>query len=191
MLVQQRWRMLAGFAIAGLSEAVVSLALGGWSGATLYLNFLNEQRKHLSPHPERMLNIDSLLLNAGLSSFTVLKVVLVLAMLGCLYLACRRQEWWRGLAAGLAGTLILAPHTIPYDAAWMVLPAWLVFFRSKSRLARAAAAVFFTPLPYLLQLADQPWSGLPACALVFLATAMAFDAVQAESSIKSEPVLAT
>ena len=156
----------------------------------LYVNFLGEQRKHLSPHPERMLNVDSLLLNAGLANFMVLRVVLIVVMLAAVYLACRTQTWWRGLAAGIAGTLILAPHTIPYDAAWMVLPAWLVFFRSTSRVARAAAAVFFTPLPYLLQMADQPWSGLPACALVFLTAAMAWDAF-AGARVAREPVLAT
>jgi len=51
-----------------------------------------------------------------------------------------------------------------------------VFFKSTSRVSRAAATLFFTPLPYLLQLADQSWTALPACVLLFLMAAIAWDA---------------
>jgi hypothetical protein len=183
MLIQRRWRMLAGLAIGGAVQTLLSLMLAGWSGATLYLSFLGQQRNHLSPHPERMLNINSLLLNLGIGESIVLEGIAMAGILICVFMACRGAEWWRALAAGVAGTLIIAPHTIPYDAVWMILPAWLVFFKSASRLAKAAAAIFFTPIPYLAQLADQPWSGLPACVLVFFVISIARDTFAPAKSV--------
>jgi len=113
MIMQQRWRMLAGFAITGVAEALISLALGRWSGAKLYVTFLSEQRKHLSPHPERMLNIDSLMLDAGVTS-DVLKAVGMLGMIVFFYVACRHAPWWRALAAATTGTRHTRFRTLRY-----------------------------------------------------------------------------
>jgi hypothetical protein len=173
MLVQQRWRMLAGFALAGALEAGASLALGGLEGAKTYMAFLREQEGHLTPNPEHMINVHGLMVGLGVDN-AVLRWVLVGLVAAAVLGIARRREWWQGLVAAQVGSALVAPHVFMYDSTIVVLPALLMFFQ-EGKLTRAAAAVFFTPIPYLIQMVGIPWTIAPSLVLSGLLASLFVD----------------
>jgi len=176
MMLQRRWRVLAGFALTAASEVLLSCALAGRTGVLTYIHFLRDRQAYLSPHPERMLNTASILRNFGSHSAFAGAMLLVVAVVAAV-LAMAAGPWWRALAAAVIGAMVIAPHTIPYDAAWAILPAWLAYFSSRHVAVRAAALLFFTPVPWLLQLLDSPWTVAPALVVLVFLLAMAGEPV--------------
>jgi len=170
LIVQKRWRMLLGSCIALTAELAVSLCLSGPTGLRTYFDLLrNKNIERLSPSPELMINVHSLVLNLGISSlvvracFIALVAVLVIA-------ASRHAPLWRWIAAASLGSLLIPPHVYGYDAALLLLPLWLAIFCSADRWTRTIAALVATPLPYLANLAGGPWAAAaPLSLLVFLA----------------------
>jgi hypothetical protein len=171
-LLQRRWRMLAGLAIGGALEAGISLALGGFEGAMNYVRFLQSRQDNLSTRPERMMNVYGIGHTLGIQS-SLLNITLAAAVLACFVIICRRGAGWHAFAAGIAGTLLIAPHTYLYDSTLALLPALLIVFQASGIFARAAAAAYCTPLPSLLQLADPPWTMTPTLILLLLLAALA------------------
>jgi hypothetical protein len=180
LLVQRRWRMLAGLALAGAMEALVSLALGGFTGAANYVRFLQHQQQGLSPTPERMMNVYAIGINLGLDPGVpgkVFSAMLILLVIACVAVTCWRGQWWQGFGASLIGTLLIAPHTYLYDSTLVLLPAVLIVFLASAPLARAAATAFCTPIPCLLQLFAKPWPVVPSLVLLLLLIGLALDTV--------------
>ncbi len=170
LVIQKRWRMLAGFAIGGAAEAAISLALGGLQGARTYVDFLKAQQGYLTPNPEHMINLQGLLVNVN-GENTLVWASLAVVVLGAVVWIARQGEWWQALAAAQAGSILISPHIFMYDGAMLLLPALLLYFRSTSRAARIAAVVFLMPLGFFSHMADKPWSIFPAIAvLAVLAT---------------------
>ncbi len=189
LLVQRRWRMLAGFALAGAAEALLSLVLGGFEGARVYLQFLREQEAHLTPEPQRMVNLQGLLVNLGLDYSALRWALIALVAVGVARIAMR-GSWWQAMAAALAGSALVAPHVFMYDTTLLVLPALLMFFQGATRRARIAATVFFTPLPYLVQLAGIPWTIAPGLVVLGLMSMLFLDGVtlpEAELTLTAPP----
>jgi hypothetical protein len=164
LVLQKRWRLLGGLALAGVMETAGSLALGGFTGTANYLRFLLLHQHDISPTPERMMNVYAIARNLKIDS-TVLNVALVLIVLTCVIAICWRGEWWQAFSAAIVGTLLISPHTYLYDSTLVILPALLLTFKGSMVFARAAAVAFCTPIPCLLQLAEMPWTGLPALVL--------------------------
>jgi hypothetical protein len=182
LILQKRWRMLAGFALGGALEGGISLALGGIEGAKVYLAFLQKQEGHLTPNPERMINIHGMMVNLGLDS-SALRVALVVAVVACVILVSLRGEWWRGLAAAQLGSILVAPHVFMYDSTILILPALLMFFRESALPGRIAATLFFIPLPYLIQLADKPWTIAPFLAVFALFASLTLEGKHADVAL--------
>jgi hypothetical protein len=105
--------------------------------------------------------------NLGLES-PIVRVVLVLAVIACVASIAARSSWWKGLAAAQAGTMLLAPHVFMYDSTLLILPALLMFFGESGLTSRIAATIFFAPIPYLVQLADKPWTIAPSLVVLGL-----------------------
>ena len=64
LLIQRRWRMLAGACAAVTVELLISLLLAGPSGIAKYVALLRmSDLRHLSPSPELMINVRSIALN--------------------------------------------------------------------------------------------------------------------------------
>jgi Glycosyltransferase family 87 len=175
LIVQQRWRMLVGFACGGTVMLGGSMVLGGWLALPRYAAFLGRVSNALSRRPEREMNVDAILLSAGLPG--ALRYVLMAAVLGAVVVACRRSNWATGLTAAMLGSFLIAPHTGNYDTTVLIVGAWLTAFSTKKLAVRALATVFFTPIPWLVQLLDAPWTGLPALVLFSLLMALAWDRI--------------
>ncbi len=175
MIIQQRWRMLAGFASGGAVMLGGTMALGGWQALPRYAAFLGRVSNALSRRPEREMNVDAILLSGGLP--ISLRYVLMALAVAAVVVACRRSNWATGLTAAMLASFLLAPHTGNYDTTVLMVGAWLTAFSAKKLAVRALATAFFTPIPWLLQLLDAPWTGLPALLLFSLLMALAMERV--------------
>jgi hypothetical protein len=169
LLIQRRWRMLAGACTAGAAELLVSLALAGPSGMAKYFSLLGRSDlQHLSPSPELMINVRALAINFRIDHAAVTGLLTVVAVI-LTALACWRAPLWRAIAAASAGSLAVAPHVYGYDAGLLLAGLWLAIFQTRMKWPRIAATVFLTPLPLLLGLAGPPWSAAtPLALLAFL-----------------------
>lgn len=179
LLVQKRWRMLAGACVAVTAELLLSLALAGPAGMAKYFALLRmTDLPGLSPSPELMINVRGLALNLGVdsSAFTGLLTAAVVVLTVA---ACWRAPLWRCVAAASAGSLLAVPHVYGYDAGLLLIGLWLVMFESttfenRSKWPRLAAMVLLTPLPFLLSLAGSPWAAATPLALLALLGSLAF-----------------
>jgi glycosyl transferase family 87 len=171
LLIQRRWKMLAGACVMATAELLISLALAGPAGLTKYFALLRmTDLRHLSPSPELMINVRGLALNLGLDHI-VINGLLTAAAVMFTAAACWRAPLWRAVAAASAGSLLVAPHVYGYDAGLMLAGLWLAMFESGTRLPRITATVLLTPVPFLLSLAGSPWAAAaPLALLAFLAS---------------------
>jgi hypothetical protein len=179
LLMQKRWRMLAGACLAAVVEVSISLALAGPEGMAKYFRLLRmSDLRHLNPSPELMINVRGLALNLGMDSG--LENVAVTGLLTAVVViltavACWRAPLWRCIAAASAGSLLVVPHVYGYDAGLLLAGLWLAIFESgepgAARWPRITATVLLTPLPLLLGLAGSPWAAAtPLALLAFLGT---------------------
>jgi hypothetical protein len=164
LLVQRRWRMLAGFAICGLGQGLLSLAIVGWSGLWGYAGFILHLDRYSSP--EKNIDIDALLLNARLSSRPLL--IILTALVAGLVLWCSRRTGplWMTFTLATAGSLLIGPHVYTYDGTMLLLPAWCVIFLSHFRIARLTAATICTPIATVASTCGPPFAGFMALALL-------------------------
>ncbi len=172
LLLQRRWRMLAGACAAAAAEALVWLILAGSGGIQRYFALLRmSDLRHLSPSPELMIGVSGFLANFGIHSLPAQAVLIVLAIV-LTALACWRAPLWRMIAAAGSGSLLVAPHVYGYDAALLLIGLWLAIFEAGvARLPRILALAVLTPVPMLLGLAGSPWAAVtPTVLMAFLAS---------------------
>jgi hypothetical protein len=164
LLIQRRWRMLAGFIVCGLGQGLLSLAVLGWSGLWRYTRFVLHLDRFFSP--ARYLNINAILINIGISSLPLL-IVLTGLVVGMVLWCCRRTSaLWMTFTLATAGSLLISPHVYGYDATMLLLPAWCVIFLSGFRIAKLAAATICTPITTFAQISGPPLAGVTALILL-------------------------
>lgn len=163
LIVQRRWRMLAGYCAAAMGEVIVSLALGGMSDARLYVALLrNKSLDHLSPSPQLMISYQGFLANLGIESAWA-SAVMIGAVVVVFVMAIRSAPLF--VLAPLA-SLIIVPHVYGYDAAVLLAPILWTIFESENKAARIAAALLATPIPFGFALADKPWAIVSSASLL-------------------------
>ncbi len=173
ILVAGNWKMLGGFASTAGAEGLLSLALGGLNGAKNYFALLtNKDLERLSPTPEFMINAQSIAANLADGSVTVQWAWTVLVAAMWLIAIWRAPQWRWWAATALAG-ILMVPHTYGYDASLLLLPIWLALFVNEQKPLRIVATLASTPIPFLMTLADKPWSVAAALALTAMLVAMA------------------
>lgn len=156
LIIARRWRMLAGYCTMAASLAILSLALGGWTDARLYIALLqNKSLDHLSPSPELMISYQGFFANLNINSKWAVAafILIVIAVLA----ASLRDRLALFILTPVA-SLLIAPHVYGYDAALLMVPLLLTIFETTNKAARIAATLLATPLPFGMALADKPWS---------------------------------
>jgi hypothetical protein len=169
LVVQRRWRMLAGFVAVVAGEIGLSLLLAGPSGIAGYIALLRRKDlEHLNPSPERMIDVHALALNFGTESLLA-RGLLVAGVVALAVMASWRAPQWRWFAAATAGSLLIAPHVYGYDAGMLLLPIWLAIYNATDLGTRLAATALATPIPFLMTLAGKPWAAAaPIVIIIFL-----------------------
>lgn len=176
LLLQRRWRMLAGFSLSAAALASVSLLLGGFQGALTYIHLLrNKDLDRLSPSPEFMICVQGLSANLSIDSLAF-DAAVILAILVLYVIAIRKGPAWTTYPVTSLACLLIVPHVYAYDAAQLLLAGWLVMFTARAKLPRLTAAFYCSPIPFGFSLAEKPYS-----IIAFLSTAALFLAAVAES----------
>ena len=188
MILNKRWRMLAGYALTGGLLALSSIASIGFDGVKLYADLL--QAKDLGallPSPELMINLSGLMANVRLESVFVL-VLLIVVVIGVVVIGVRGAPLWRWVSIAVVGSLLITHHVYGYDAGIVLLPVWLAMFLSKSLFSRIAALILAAPLVFFAGLAGTPWSILPSLSLLaFLFALTAENYTEQRQAAASDP----
>ena len=167
--------MLAGFCAAALTEACVSLALGGMQGARTYVALLrNKSLDRLSPSKELMICFQGLTENLGIQS-TVGTVVVVVAILAVFVFAVYKAPLWKMFAVTAVASLLVAPHVYGYDATLLLLPFLLTIFNSQQPASKIAATLLCTPLPFGFALAGKPFAIVSSASLVIFLVLLLYE----------------
>ena len=96
-------------------------------------------------------------------------VVLDGLAVACVVVAAWKAPWWRGLAAGIAGSILIVPHVFDYDLTVLLLGLLLAIKLSKSKLTRVIAAWLCFPLSHMANMFDAPWAAsIPISLAVFV-----------------------
>jgi hypothetical protein len=183
LILQRRWRMLAGFAATSSLLAAVSVAMVGISGTRAYIAVLL-QPSPVSPSPEFQLSFTGLLMNLGIDSMAV-EVIVAMAIFGLFVLGLRHAPLPRLYAVTTAASLALVPHAYGYDAARLLLPIWLVYAYAEWRVARTAAVLMATPLIYSFTLLGKPWAAVGSMATLTFLVLLAIEPFQTRQPAKA------
>ena len=175
ILIQRRFRIFAGYCTTGIIALGIFLVLGGFGGVEKYVSLLRrDDLEWLSPAPELMINIQSVAANLGLHlSWAPLLLIALVAIVTIL--GAWGVELWRWLSVALLGSVLITPHAYAYDAAILLLPIWLILFRSRNPALRVAAATLAVPLPFLSFLFGPPWTVIPALTIFAFLCILAWD----------------
>lgn len=158
LVVQRRWRMLAGFCAAATLEVGACVALGGPGVVKSYADLLtNKHLDRLSPSPELMISVQGFMANLGISS-TLVAVGASACVVAGLAWCLRQAPLWKMFALTSVASLWIVPHVYAYDASLLLLPLWLTIFCSSQFAPRIAATLLSTPIPFGFALAGQPWA---------------------------------
>ena len=175
ILLQKRFKIFAGYCATGIIALGIFLGLGGFGGVEKYVSLLRrDDLEWLSPAPELMINIQSVAANLGLH-WPGAPALLISLVAGVTILGAWRVSLWRWLSVALLGSVLITPHAYAYDAAILLLPVWLVLFRSDNPLLRIAAATLAVPLPFLSFLFGPPWTVIPALTIFTFLCLLAWD----------------
>lgn len=158
LLLQRRWRMLAGFCATALALVAICVALGGIGSLRIYAALLqNKSLDHLSPSPELMISFQGFLANLGIDARWASALLVGAAIIIFLW-SVRAAPMWRLFALTAVASLWIVPHVYGYDASLLLLPILLTIFRSASPASRIAATLLSTPIPFGFALAGRPWA---------------------------------
>jgi glycosyl transferase family 87 len=164
LIVQRRWRMLAGYSATAAALAMISLALGGIADARLYITLLqNKSLDHLAPSPELMISYQGFFANLGVESRW--PVALFIGVVIAILLIAARHRPTLFILTPVA-SLLIAPHVYGYDAALLMVPLLVTIFETTNKAARIAATLLSTPVPFGMALADKPWAIASSASLI-------------------------
>ncbi|MGH9664642.1 MAG: glycosyltransferase 87 family protein, partial [Bryobacteraceae bacterium] len=176
LVLQRRWKMLAGFCAMAAAGILASVALGGFAGARTYIALLRDKNlSHLSPSPELMVSLDGLMANLGIHALWI-HAVIVAAVVLAFSAAVLSTPLWRLFCLAPAASLLVAPHVYGYDAALLLLSVWLAIFYSRRPLSRVAATLLSTPIPFGFALAGKPWAIVSSACLLAVFLILASEA---------------
>lgn len=177
LVISRRWRMLSGFCVVAAIELALTISTGGLADASRYVALLrNRGLAHLSPAPQRMVSYEGFLANFRVEGGWPAALI-VGAVVAILLISVRRAPTWKLFALTPVACLIAVPHVYGYDLTVLLLPAWLIIFKSPRAPQQMVAALFCTPIPFILELGGPPWSIAASAYLIllFLVVAVEFD----------------
>jgi hypothetical protein len=177
LLVQRRWRTLAGFAAVAATVSSMAILLLGASGIAEYLDLLSYGQTALSYSPNKMLNIYSVPINLGLESRALNALLAVMIVVVSVF-GLSRAHSWRALGIASAGSLLISPHVFGYDAALLLPSIWLVLKNSANRASRYSGLVLSMPITFLLSLAPRPFTCIPVLAVLSFLISLVVDGTE-------------
>jgi hypothetical protein len=169
LIVSHRlWRFAAGLAAGGSALLAISFALQGKGWPAGFWHAIRDPRIDLSP--DTLPNLRGLTHGAFIPHL-LLAVLVVVAV----FLVCRRAPLELGLAAVLAGGLLLNPHVTSADGALLIPAALASIFHPEAKPAHFLAILLLTPLPHIFNATPALSRLAPSLILAFV-LALAYSA---------------
>ena len=180
LIARNMRRTAAGLATGAAAVIAVSFAAGGLSWPARFLHAIANPL--IDPTPFELHNIRGLV-----HGWWPAEAVLGLTIGVAVWIVCRRAPFEIGLAAVLAGSLLVCHHLTASD--WcMLLPVGLIVgFHGATLAVRAAAVFLITPLVTLFQ-HQPPLMRIPDLVLLLLVYAMAFEAWSLTGQERHKPL---
>jgi len=168
LAAQKMRRTVAGLATGSAIWLALSFAVGGWTWPAQFLHAIANPL--IDPTPLELHNIRGLV-----HGWLPAEIALGLTVAAAVWIVARRAPFEIGLAAVLAGSLLVCHHLTASD--WcMLLPVGLILgFRAVSAAVKAAAIFLITPVVSVFQ-HQAMLMRIPDLVLLFLVYAMAWDA---------------
>jgi hypothetical protein len=177
MLLGGRRRMFGGFASSGAVFGLISVLLIGPAGISDYARLIfRKDLEGLYPSLELMTNWNGLLANFRIVSPAAV-LLLSAATVAWALIASWKAPWWRGMAASIAGAILIVPHVFGYDLTVLLLGMILASQLSQSKLTRATAAWLCFPICYMAAMFEAPWSALTSLSLAAFLFAMGWESL--------------
>jgi alpha-1,2-mannosyltransferase len=143
---QKRWRILGGLLTGAAALVTISFAAGGADWPQRYLEILALGR--IEPQQQIMPNFHGLML--GSPYRPIVEPLLGLITVSIVWRIARRTDFEYGMAAALAGGLLISYHAYPQDCT-LLLPALLIVLtRSFDWRLNYLVIALLTPWPYLI-----------------------------------------
>jgi len=175
LIVQRRWRMLAGFCAMAAGLVGICAALGGVGSLKTYWDLLhNRSLDRLSPSPELMISVQGTLSNLGVNGPGATGAVIGAVVLIFLW-SVRHAPLWRTFALTAAASLWIVPHVYGYDASLLLLPILLTLYRSTNQISRSVATLLSTPIPFAFSMAGKPWTIVSSLSVLVFFLLLAFE----------------
>ncbi len=185
LLVQKRWRMLAGFCGMAALEFVSCWLLGGTALIRSYVKMLGDKHLEiLSPSPQLMISYEGLAANLGIAS-PAFKLLLIASIVALFVWTVREAPLWRMFAVTAVASELIVPHVYGYDTTLLLLPIWLTIFHSSQPSSRIAATLMATPLPFLFALADKPWAIVSSASMLLFFVVLAYEKVSSTAEMRN------
>ena len=164
LLLQKRWRELAGFSLVCLPLAVVSVVLVGVGGLLRYPSFIRQAEQPMPGlEPAKMANIRGLM---SLFSRVEHPWAVILVSIALLILAAWLwNDSGSGFAIAVCASALVSYHFFPSDLAMAVLPLFLAVPQLPARSAQVLVALALTA-PVLLAGWGFAWLALGLLALL-------------------------
>ncbi|HEY1241849.1 MAG TPA: glycosyltransferase family 87 protein [Bryobacteraceae bacterium] len=151
LIATRKWKTIGGGLGGGIAILAVSFAVEGIDWPKRFL----AAAPGLADAPLKMPNMRGLLALVG--SGMRLEVALALLLAGAVWYLSRHVDLTTAAALALAGGLAVSHHAYTYDAV-LLLPLLLVTWERDGRAwLRLWTLLLFTPIPYLLLLAEKAW----------------------------------
>jgi len=167
LLMQKKWRVLAGGAAGGAALIVLSFIGGGWRWPAEYLRVLSSPVIHRDKGG--MPNLEGVAVYFGCAEWAV-AVSAAVVVLAVAWISRRRGSVSASLAAALVGSFLTSYHAYPHDAVTLLLGFALIRPDSLRGAQAAAWYLLASPLPLLLVLLGPPFHvALPLAAMLALA----------------------
>ncbi len=171
ILRQKLWRFAAGLAAGGAVLLAISFAAAGRGWPLAYYHLLAGQSRAIHPRAAYMPNLHGLF--SGWVGSRPLEWLFVALVVAAVWIAVRHTSFQYGLAAVLAGGLLVSYHAYLDDCV-LLLPAALAVRSSSSFLPlRFFSLVLLIPVTYLLNLVGPPLAALAPLSMLLLLCCMA------------------
>ena len=175
LVLQRRWKMLAGFCAVGIAEVALSLALGGIEDARRYLALVrNSNLEDLSAYKELMISLQGFTANLGIESLWTIGAM-TLAVVAIFVIAIPVAPLWRMFAITSVASLLIVPHVHGYDATLLLWPFLLTIFESQHPASKIAATLLCTPLAFGFALAGKPYAIVASASLLLFFLLLAYE----------------
>jgi hypothetical protein len=175
LVLQRRWKMLAGFCAVAIAEVALCLALGGVEGARKYVALVRDSNlEDLSAYKELMISLQGFAANLGIESAWVIGAM-ALAIVVIFLVTAAGAPLWRTFAMTAVASLLIVPHVHGYDATLLLWPFLLTIFESQQPASKIAATLLCTPLAFGFALAGKPYAIVASASLVIFFLLLAYE----------------